>query len=150
MSFPSLKTFIQEKAGLPCASPSSDKENSKKNDPTVNKSDSAKTYSKKNPVLVQKVLTFNKEEGKSPKKSPKKSPQKLKEEEEVKMEVEEEKEAIAPWGRCLASGPDCPVHSAILPRTHWAFYSSVQEVISQISKLFPVVKVKFAPFFSAG
>ena len=104
----------------------------------MNKSNSAKTYSKKNPVLVQKVLTFNKEEGKSPKKSPLKSPQKVKEEEEqvVKEEVEEEKEAIAPWGRCLASGPDCPVHSAILPRTHWAFYSSVQEVISQITLVF--------------
>ena len=127
-------TFIQEKAGLPCASPSSDKENSKKNDPSVNKSDSAKTYSKKNPVLVQKVLTFNKDEGKSPKKSPLKSPQKLKEEEEE--ELEEEKEASAPWGRCLASGPDCPVHSAILPRTHWAFYSSVQEVNSEITLVF--------------
>ena len=34
----------------------------------MNKSDNAKTYSKKNPVLVQKVLTFNKEDGKSPKK----------------------------------------------------------------------------------
>ena len=84
----------------------------------MNKTDSAKTYSKKNPVLVQKVLTFNK------------SPQKVKEE-EVKEELEEEK-SIPPWGRCLASGPDCPVHSAILPRTHWAFYSSVQEVISQM------------------
>ena len=112
----------------------------------MNKSDSAKTYSKKNPVLVQKVLTFNKGEGKSPQKSPQKSPlksplkspQKLKEEEqEVKEEVEEEKEAIPPWGRCLASGPDCPVHSAILPRTHWAFYSSVQEVDLLVDSLNP-------------
>lgn len=117
-------SLYQEKAGLPSASPSSDKENSKKKDPTVNKTDSAKTYSKKNPVLVQKVLTFNKEGGKSP--------QKVKEEEQVVKEEAEEKEALPPWGRCLASGPDCPVHSAILPRTHWAFYSSVQEVISQL------------------
>jgi hypothetical protein len=29
-----------------------------------------------------------------------------------------------PWGRCEASGDNCPVHSAILPRTHWAFYHS--------------------------
>ena len=94
----------------------------------MNKTDSAKTYSKKNPVLVQKVLTFNKEDGKSPQKSPLKSPQKVKEEEQVVKEEVEEKEASPPWGRCLASGPDCPVHSAILPRTHWAFYSSVQEV----------------------
>ena len=56
----------------------------------MNKTDSAKTYSKKNPVLVQKVLTFNKEEGRSPQKSPLKSPQKVKEEEQVvKEEVEE-------------------------------------------------------------
>ena len=54
----------------------------------------------------------------------------------ARKELEEEKEAIPPWGRCLASGPDCPVHSAILPRTHWAFYSSVQEVNSQITLVF--------------
>ena len=115
----------------------------------VNKTDSAKTYSKKNPVLVQKVLTFNKEGGKSPLKSP----QKVKEEEQVVKEEVEEKEAIPPWGRCLASGPDCPVHSAILPRTHWAFYSSVQEVIFQLIfqnlclVLFHLVKVRAAPFY---
>merc|ERR1719193_1757273 len=95
------RQIMREKAGLPSASPSSDKENSKKNDPAMNKSDSAKTYSKKNPVLVQKVLTFNKEEGKSPKKSPLKSPlkspQKVKEEEQVVKEEVEEKEASPPW-----------------------------------------------------
>merc|ERR1712012_881572 len=89
------RQIMREKAGLPTASPSSDKENSsKKNDPSVNKSDNAKTYSKKNPVLVQKVLAFNKEDGKSPKK--------VKEEQLVKEEVEE-KEVTPPWGRCLVN-----------------------------------------------
>ena len=86
----------------------------------MNKSDNAKTYSKKNPVLVQKVLTFNKEDGKSPKK--------VKEEEQLVKEEVEEKEVTPPWGRCLANSPDCPVHSVTLPRIHWAFYSSAQEV----------------------
>lgn len=102
--------------GEPLASPSSDKENQ------VTKS--AKTYSKKNPVLVQKVLAFNKEDTKA----------EVKEEEETKMEVEEE---CPPWGRCLASGEECPVHSLILPRTHWAFYSTVGEVDSLVAGLNP-------------
>merc|ERR1712013_32409 len=123
------RQIMREKAGLPTASPSSDKENSsKKNDPSVNKSDNAKTYSKKNPVLVQKVLTFNKEDGKSPKK--------VKEEQLVKEEVEE-KEVTPPWGRCLANSPDCPVHSVTLPRIHWAFYSSAQEVDELVNSLNP-------------
>ena len=82
---------------------------------------------------------------------PEQLPEEKKEEEQVVKEEVEEKEAIPPWGRCLASGPDCPVHSAILPRTHWAFYSSVQEVISQLIftyiglvSFLPLVKVKFS------
>ena len=55
----------------------------------MNKSDNAKTYSKKNPVLVQKVLTFNKEDGKSPKK--------VKEEQLVKEEVEEKEYVRVMW-----------------------------------------------------
>ena len=91
-------------------SPGSDKENSKVLG--VNKADGGKTYSKKNPVLVQKVLSFNKEEVKQ---------EQVKQDPKVEeMEVEVER----PWGLCSASGPDCPVHSNILPRTHWAFYSS--------------------------
>merc|ERR1711899_703883 len=124
------RQIMREKAGLPTASPSSDKENSsKKNDPSVNKSDNAKTYSKKNPVLVQKVLTFNKEDGKSPKK--------VKEEEQLVKEEVEEKEVTPPWGRCLANSPDCPVHSVTLPRIHWAFYSSAQEVDELVNSLNP-------------
>ena len=88
---------------------------------------SAKTYSKKNPVLVQKVLAFNKEDAKAEVK-----------EEETKMEVEEgAEEEVAPWGRCLASGEECPVHSLILPRTHWAFYSTLAEVDSLVAALNP-------------
>merc|ERR1719225_1318314 len=120
------RQIMREKAGLPTASPSSDKENSsKKNDPSVNKSDNAKTY----PVLVQKVLTFNKEDGKSPKK--------VKEEEQLVKEEVEEKEVTPPWGRCLANSPDCPVHSVTLPRIHWAFYSSAQEVDELVNSLNP-------------
>merc|ERR1719233_1943561 len=42
-----------------------------------------------------------------------------------------------PWGCCLANGPDCPVHSNILPRTHWAFYSTVQEIDDLVEGLNP-------------
>ena len=115
----------QEKAGeavdAVVASPSSDKENS--SGLGVTKGEAAKTYSRKNPVLVQKVLSFNKEEVKP-------SPASKQQQEEEKMETESDSPpSVAPWGRCLASGPDCPVHSSIQPRTHWAYYSTAQQVV---------------------
>ena len=43
--------------------------------------------------------------------------------------------AKLPWGACLANDENCPVHSTILPRTHWAFYSTVEEVDGLIDSL---------------
>ena len=33
-----------------------------------------------------------------------------------------------PWGRCEGSEDTCQVHSTILPKTHWSFYSSIPEL----------------------
>ena len=44
--------------------------------------------------------------------------------------------STAPWGSCLASDSlNCPVHSSILPRTHWAFFSSTEDVDALIENL---------------
>ena len=117
------------------ASPSSDKENSSGAGLGITKGEASKTYSRKNPVLVQKVLSFNKEEVKAVLGS--------KQQEEEKMETDDDsKPSVAPWGRCLASGPDCPVHSTIQPRTHWAYYSTAQ----QVGRLFGCKKNKFEQY----
>jgi hypothetical protein len=35
---------------------------------------------------------------------------------------------MLPWGACLADDEICPVHSFILPRTHWSYFSTVEEL----------------------
>lgn len=42
---------------------------------------------------------------------------------------------MLPWGACLASDESCPVHSSILPRTHWAFFKTTEEVDNLIDNL---------------
>ena len=87
------RRILQEWAGSVTASPGSDKEN--KAALGVNRDGGAdKTY------LVQKVLSFNKEEVK----------------EEVASEVKEAEAARPQWDRCLTSGEDCLVNSTVLPR----------------------------------
>ena len=51
--------------------------------------------------------------------------------EDTKMEVVTE----PPWGICLAPRSECPVHSDILPRTTWAYYSSSQELEQLLDSL---------------
>ena len=52
---------------------------------------------------------------------------------EASSEVKEEIKEGRPWGLC--SGPadadSCVVHSTILPRTYWSYYSTVEEVKHQ-------------------
>ena len=60
------------------------------------------------------------------------------------MNIKEEKPTIvktetAPlvWGCCLADNMNCPVHSTILPRTNWSYFSTEMEVDSLIESLNP-------------
>merc|ERR1719318_1737427 len=113
------------------ASPSSDKENKSgllvNSGPSLAVGEVGKTYSKKAPVLKQKVLgtsngslAVQKVEESKP----------MDTTETTEEAVTEAKAAPVnpPWGRCLANGVDCPVHSDILPRATWAFYSTMEEV----------------------
>ena len=45
--------------------------------------------------------------------------------------------AKLPWGACLADNESCPVHSTILPRTSWAYFSTIEEVDEIIERLNP-------------
>lgn len=113
------------------ASPSSDKENKSgllvNSGPNLAVGEVGKTYSKKAPVLKQKVLGTS---------NGSLAVQKV--EESKPMDTTESTEGAVveakiapehpPWGRCLANGVDCPVHSDILPRATWAFYSTMEEV----------------------
>jgi len=42
---------------------------------------------------------------------------------------------MLPWGACLADEETCPVHSFILPRTHWSYFSTVEELDTLIESL---------------
>ena len=113
------------------SSPSSDKENKTKPPGSISVGEVNKTYSKKNPVLKQKVLSTSNgslsvEEAAALNGGPSKDEVKTEEEEETKMEVC----SSPPWGRCLgvAAVTDCPVHSTVLPRVHWAYYSSSSQI----------------------
>jgi len=125
------KEMMEVKGETVPASPSSDKENKSSvtmtnSGPSLAVGEVGKTYSKKTPVLKQKVLGTNN------------GSLSVQKEEEVKAEVETKTEEVVieakvtpehpPWGRCLATGAECPVHSSILPRAHWAFYSTVEEI----------------------
>ncbi len=40
-----------------------------------------------------------------------------------------------PWGACLADQVNCPVHSTILPKTHWSYYCTTEELDQLIEAL---------------
>ena len=42
---------------------------------------------------------------------------------------------MKPWGMCTADKESCVVHSSILPRTHWSYYSTIDEVDNLIDGL---------------
>merc|ERR1712106_1006757 len=124
------------------ASPSSDKENKSglvlNTGPNLAVGEVAKTYGKKPPVLKQKVLgTSN--GSLAVQKVEESKPMDTSETGGEATEVVETKVAPEhpPWGRCLANGEECPVHSNILPRAHWAFYSTMEEIDDLVEGLNP-------------
>ena len=42
-----------------------------------------------------------------------------------------------PWGACLADPESCAVHSTILPKTTWSYFSTIEEVDEVIERLNP-------------
>ena len=47
----------------------------------------------------------------------------------------EDLKIIRPWGVCTGDKESCVVHSSILPKTHWSYYSTIEEVDSLIDNL---------------
>merc|ERR1711915_794391 len=136
------KEIMEAKQEAIPASPSSDKENNSSLELNTGSNlavgEVGKTYSKKPPVLKQKILgssngslSVNKvDEVKQAESS------------NVNTEVSEESTTKVfpdqpPWGTCLATGVDCPVHSNILPRAHWSFYSTIEEIDDLLDGLNP-------------
>ena len=116
-------------------SPSSDKENKSKTASSFSVGEVSKTYSKKTPVLKQKVLSTSNGslsvQEEAAVNGVTNSDQVKSEEQEVKEEQEDTKMEVTtepPWGRCLANGTECPVHSSILPRVHWSYYSTSEQI----------------------
>ena len=76
-----------------------------------------KTYSKKNPVMKQNVLGTSNG-----------SLSVHKTEAKVNGAVVngdfKEETVCPPWGRCMASMTECPVHSNIVSRVTWSYYST--------------------------
>jgi len=136
------REIMEAKLGTVPSSPSSDKENKSSvlpnSGPGLAVGDVGKTYSKKAPVLKQKVLGTSNGSLAVQKKEETKSTDTIE-----PMEVATEESEVKgipenpPWGCCLANGPDCPVHSNILPRTHWSFYSTIQEIDDLVEGLNP-------------
>ncbi len=135
---------------------SSDKENDQADDKKV--LDVTKTYSRKeatpsvssasSSVLKQKVLSAkNGALDVSGPSSEIKAESKVADSEVVILDGPEEKPILtedlksspisAPWGACLADQVNCPVHSTILPRTYWSYYSSEEELDRLIETLNP-------------
>lgn len=57
---------------------------------------------------------------------------------EVNLEEEKPKFAVATvWGACSADMDNCTVHSTILPKTHWSYFGTVEELDSLIASLNP-------------
>jgi len=42
---------------------------------------------------------------------------------------------MKPWGMCTADKESCVVHSSILPKTHWSYYSTIEDVDDLIDNL---------------
>ncbi|XP_059088369.1 bromodomain adjacent to zinc finger domain protein 1A-like [Tigriopus californicus] len=109
---------------------SSDKEN--------DQDEKTKTYSKKQAAapLKQKVLSTNNgsvdvtSSPSSTSTNPTTTP-------DVKPDLKSlvQPHEMLPWGACLASDESCPVHSSILPRTHWAFFKTTEEIDNLIDNL---------------
>ena len=103
--------------------------------------DVGKTYSKKNPVLKQNVLSTNNGSLSVQKTEFKTNGHvngDVKEEDaeaavETKMEVPSE----CPWGLCLGQArvDECAVHSKVISRTTWAYYSSVNQMDQLLDSL---------------
>ena len=125
---------------------SSDKENDQADENKTN--DVTKTYSKK--ALQQKVLSAKNgsldvssastSNDVTSSEGIKKEPEviDLESDTAVKTEsnVELKKETLnLPWGACLADPENCPVHSTILPKTYWSYYSTIDEVDQLIDSL---------------
>ena len=120
------------------SSPSSDKENKSKTGLTngIAVGDVGKTYSKKNPVMKQNVLGTSNGSLSVQKTEAKvngvvNGDVKEEEGEESKMDVS----LSPPWGRCLASMTECPVHSSIVPRVTWSYYSTSAQVDQLLESL---------------
>merc|ERR1711997_1226421 len=133
---------------------SSDKENEDKLGISKN-SDVTKTYSKKTnnqTVLKQKVLSSSNGSlgvNGGPEKSESGKEQyadgTIKMEQNYGSEVmktefmdddgSEDLKIIRPWGVCTGDKESCVVHSSILPKTHWSYYSTIEEVDSLIDNL---------------
>jgi len=99
------------------------------------------TYSKKPPTLKQQTLNVNgsikeKEESKDGEEK-KEGEEKMETDEAKETATEEQKEPCAPWGICVPDTDVCVVHSTILPKTRWSFFSSIEELDSLIDSLNP-------------
>ena len=143
LSFVASSCVILQAKGVNIpSSPSSDKENKSKvlsNGIGFPVGEVGKTYSKKNPMMKQNVLGTN-NGSLSVQKTEVKSNGLVNgevkdetEEVETKMEVPSEQ----PWGLCL--GPsrvdECAVHSEVLTRVTWSYYSSVDQVNQLLDSL---------------
>ena len=133
---------------------SSDKENEDKLGISKN-SDVTKTYSKKTnnqTVLKQKVLSSSNgslevnggaEKSESGKEQYADGTIKLEQNygsEVMRTEFKDEDgsedlKIMRPWGVCTGDKESCVVHSSILPKTHWSYYSTIEEVDSLIDNL---------------
>ena len=140
---------------------SSDKENEDKLALSKN-NDVAKTYSKKSnnqTVLKQKVLLSangslgvngepDKTENNGKDSSSSTSSNIVKSEqftnlESLKANLKTENEEqdskdvtiMKPWGMCTADKESCVVHSSILPKTHWSYYSTIEDIDDLIDNL---------------
>ena len=139
---------------------SSDKENEDKLAISKN-SDTAKTYSKKSnnqTVLKQKVLSStngslgvngepDKTENNVKDLSTSSSANIVKAEqitnlESLKTNIKncEEQDSkdvtiMKPWGMCTSDKESCVVHSSILPKTHWSYYSTIEDIDNLIDNL---------------
>ena len=55
----------------------------------------------------------------------------------VKREPTTATASSLPWGACLADAESCTVHSTILPKTTWSYFSTIEEVDEVIERLNP-------------
>ena len=61
----------------------------------------------------------------------------------LKLEIKDEKsnddvkdaKIMKPWGVCTSDIESCVVHSNILPKTHWSYFSTIEEVDNLIDNL---------------